>query len=192
MTELESWLTQATRGLSKDSIAQVRCEIQQHYELTQEATADGIAALGDPKLANRGYRKVLLTAAEARLLRDGNREARAFCSSPRARWLILCFVNVMLFVTGKIAWAPLALALGASLLLVSPLLPVYTAPRARIFRVVKWIALTGALCLAFAPNTLQWSWLLISCLWPLAWIESTRIAIRRKLPVAQWPKQLYL
>ena len=36
------------------------------------------------------------------------------------------------------------------------------------------------------------SWLLISCLWLVARIEWTRVSIRRKLPVAEWPKQLYL
>jgi len=51
--------------------------------------------------------------------------------------------------------------------------------------------LAGTLLLAFGPDALKWSWL-TSCLWPLAWIEWTRISIRRKLPVAQWPKQLYL
>ena len=49
-----------------------------------------------------------------------------------------------------------------------------------------------ALALPFGPNTLKWSWLLISCLWPVFWVEWTRASIRRKLQVADWPKQLYL
>ena len=90
MTRLDSWLNQATRPLSRDSAAQVRAEIQQHYELAREAamghgaTVDAadqqaIAALGDARTANCQYRKVLLTAAEARILRQGNWEARAIC-----------------------------------------------------------------------------------------------------------------
>jgi hypothetical protein len=49
------------------------------------------------------------------------------------------------------------------------------------------MALMAVLVLAF-----QWSWLLIACLWPVAQVEWTRISIRRKLPVAKWPRQLYL
>jgi hypothetical protein len=46
--------------------------------------------------------------------------------------------------------------------------------------------------LAFGPSALKMWWLLMSCLWPVVWIEWARISIRRKLPVAEWPKQLYL
>jgi len=57
---------------------------------------------------------------------------------------------------------------------------------------VKWVVITGMLVVIFGPDTLKMSWLLISCLWPMAWIEWQRVSIRRKLPVAKWPKQLYL
>jgi GTP cyclohydrolase III len=66
MTRLDNWLKQATRYLSKDSVAQVRTEIQEHYESAREAAmirpggvtpeeADrlALAALGDAKAANR-------------------------------------------------------------------------------------------------------------------------------------------
>jgi hypothetical protein len=46
--------------------------------------------------------------------------------------------------------------------------------------------------LAFGPAYLEWSWLAASCMWPLAWNEWMQISLRRKLPVAEWPKQLYL
>jgi hypothetical protein len=64
--------------------------------------------------------------------------------------------------------------------------------RGFIFRCVKWAALIGTLVLAFGPDSLKWPWLLASCVWPLVWIEWTRDSIRRKLPVAEWPRQLYL
>ena len=48
------------------------------------------------------------------------------------------------------------------------------------------------LALIYGPETFQWSWFLISCLWPLAWTEWVRASIRRKLPVASWPRHLYL
>src|SRR5262245_8350522 len=100
MTALDSWLTQATRHLSKDSAAQVRTEIHEHYESAREAAVSGgatadeadrlaVTALGDAKAANRQYRKVLLTSAEARMLHAGNREARVLCSRSSPRWLLL-------------------------------------------------------------------------------------------------------
>jgi len=67
MNPLEQWLSAATRGLSAESAARVRAEIQQHHELACEAGGDAIAALGDPRAANRAYRKVLLTEQEAML-----------------------------------------------------------------------------------------------------------------------------
>jgi hypothetical protein len=84
-------LKQATRRLSSNSAARVRSEIQEHYESAREAAmsrgasaaeADllAVAALGDARTANCEYRKVLLTAVEARMLRDANWEARALCS----------------------------------------------------------------------------------------------------------------
>ena len=209
MTGLDSWLKQATRHLSKDSVAQVRTEIQEHYESAREAairggaTADeadrlAVGDLGDAKAANCQYRNVLLTSAEARMLREGNWEARAVCSRPWLKWLCLAmpvaalFATAALFLTGSISVAWALLAIGTGLLFAAPFLPVYTRSRGRVFRCVKWAVLLGTLGLAFGPDALKWSWLLFSCLWPMVWIESTRISIRRKLPIAEWPKQLYL
>lgn len=46
---------------------------------------------------------------------------------------------------------------------------------------------------AILALTMRGSWLmLISCAWPLLWVEWTLFSLRRKLPVAEWPKQLYL
>ena len=68
-TPLDQWLSDATRGLSAESAAQVRAEIQQHYDSACEAGADAdidaIGALGNPRTANRAYRRVLLTEQEA-------------------------------------------------------------------------------------------------------------------------------
>lgn len=206
ITQLEAWLKQATRHLSKDSAARVRAEIQEHYEsacadairsgsTAEEADRLAVAALGNARTANCQYRGVLLTSAEARMLREGNWEARAVCSRPWLKRSLLAmpvvalFAAAALFLAGASDPARTLLAGGIvmSLLLVPPFLPLYTPVRARIFRFVKWAALIGILGLAF-----QWSWLLIACLWPLAWVEWRRISIRRKLPVAEWPKQLYL
>jgi hypothetical protein len=70
ITSFEQWLSDATRGLSAESAARVREEIQQHYDSAREAggdAADVIGALGHPRTANRAYRKVLLTESEARM-----------------------------------------------------------------------------------------------------------------------------
>ncbi len=210
MSALDHWLNQATRGLSKDSAAQVRSEIREHHESACEAAitngatpeeADRFAyrVLGDSEDANDQYRSVLLTAAEAKVLGEGNWEARVLCSRQWIRWLLAAIplaavlAAVALFFTGSEGSARVLAIGGAGMGLVfaAPLLPIYTRSRSRIFRPVKWIVLIATLVLAFGPNALKWSWLLASCLWPLFWIEWTRISIRRKLPVAKWPKQLY-
>ena len=204
MTRLDSWLKLATRQLSRDSIARVRTEIKEHYESALEAAMSGgasaeeadraaVTALGDAKDANCKYRNVLLTSAEARILREGNWEARAVCSRPWLKWGAT-LVAAALFLAGAFTatWALLVGGIAMGLLFAAPFLPVYTRSRGRVFRGVKWAVLLGTLGLTFGPDVLKWSWLLFSCLWPMVWIEAPRISIRRKLPIAEWPKQLYL
>ncbi len=211
MATLDEWLKQATRHLSNDSVSQVRTEIQEHYESAREAAVSGgatadeadrlaLTALGDAKAANCQYRKVLLTSAEARMLREGNCEARAVCSRAWLKWLLLALPvalllsSSMLFLTGATTLAQKLFVggVGMGVLFAGPFLPIYTPSRALVFRCVKWAALICTFVLALGPDALQSSWLLTSCLWPLAWIEWTRFSIRRKLRVAAWPKQLYL
>ena len=211
MTGLESWLSQATRHLAQESAAQVRSEIQEHFQSAQDATMTGgatadeayriaLSALGDAKTANCQYRQVLLTSGEARMLRDGNSEARALCARPRLKQVALAApvaaiaVAIVLFFAGQAAVARdlFIVGIGMSPLFGALVLPIYTPSRGRVFRRVKWVAMTGALVLLFGWEAFHWSWLLISCLWPLAWTEWTRASIRRKLPVAAWPRQLYL
>lgn len=210
MTRLETWLAQATRRLSRDSAARVRTEIQEHYESAREqalstgASADeadrlAVTALGDAKTANCQYRKVLLTAAEARVLRDARWEARVVCSRPSLKWLlpalplVVLFAASVAFLAGASTSARVLLVGGVGMLVwfYLPFLPVYTPARGRIVRCLKWVALVGTVGLAFGSDALKWSWLLFSCLWPMAWIEWTRVSVRRKLPVAEWPKALY-
>jgi hypothetical protein len=211
MTQLETWLKQATRHLAQDSAAQVRTEIHEHYEQAREASigtgataaeADqqAIAALGDARTANCQYREVLLTSAEARVLRQGNWEARAFCSRVwlKQSLVALSFATLIaaeiFFLRGahEVARILFVLSLGMGLMFTAPMFPVYTPSRSRIYRVVKWVAMLAMFALAFGPDTLKWSWLLVCCLWPVFTVEWTRASIRRKLQVADWPKQLYL
>jgi hypothetical protein len=208
---LNNWLHQATRHLSKDSAAQVRGEIQEHYESArdtaissgasaEEADESAVVALGDAKTANCQYRNVLLTSREARLLRESQWESRAVCSRPWLKWLLLAmpaaalWASAALFINGKSELARTLLVGGVTLLLAfgAPFLPIYTPARARIFRRVKYVLLLATFALVFGRNALDWSWLLACSVWPLFWIESTRTSIRRKLPEARWPKHLYL
>jgi hypothetical protein len=206
MTRLDSWLSEATRHLSKDSANKVRAEIRQHYEDAREAAiascadigeADraAIAALGDARMANRQYRRVLLTSTEARLLRTSACEVRVLWSRPSRRWLLLLLPLAALsgaaayLLAGNLPLASALLAAGISMGMIcaAPYLPVYTPARGRAFRSVRWAMLLAVFVLALGP-----SWLLFTCIWPVLWIEGTRVSIRRKLPVAEWPKQLYL
>jgi hypothetical protein len=194
-----------------DSAAQVRREILEHYESALEPAVSGgrsakdadqmaMAALGDAKLANRQYRRVLLTSAEARVLGDSKREAGFVCSRGRVRPLLLAIsLAAMVAAIGTlvtrftdVACAFLVVAMGTGFLFAAPILPVYTPLRARVFRCLKWLVLLSALGFVYGPNTLKWSWLLFSCLGPLLWAEWTRFSIRRKLPIAQWSRHLYL
>ncbi len=211
MSTLDGWLGVATRGLAADSIAQVRREIGEHYESAREAAiTDGISAeeadriavrtLGDAKTANCQYRQVLLTSAEARLLREGKWEARAICSRPWLKWLIIAVPVVLveaaatLYFHGRLDVARdlLFAGIGMSPLFAALLLPINTPLRGRVFRYGKWIAMTLAFVLLLGPETLKWSWLLISCIWLIARTEWPRASIRRKLPVSAWPRHLYL
>jgi hypothetical protein len=211
MNALEIWLKQATKGLSSDSTNQVRTELQEHWKSSEEDALRGgasaeeagrlaLKSLGDAKKANYEYRKVLLTSAEAGILRSGNREARVFCSMPLARWGFLAAAAAVLvasgvfFVRGEVSLARLLLlgGIGMGFVAGAPFFSVYTPTRSRIFRSVKWVWLVALYAFAFAPLGWGWFWLLVSCLWPVAWTEYTRMSIRRKLPVSEWPKQLYL
>lgn len=211
MDSLEKWLQKATCGLSKESAIQVRAEIREHYDISRDAnlgrgmTADQAAAaalldLGGASEANKLYRRVLLTNREARLLRNGSYEARAICARPALKWsltllpILAFWLAVGLFLTGRIdiARTAFAAALGLGLCFVAPFLPLYTGMRSRIFRWIKWISLPSVLLLAFGKDAMKMSWLLFPCLSTVAWIEWTRISIRRKLPISKWPRHLYL
>jgi hypothetical protein len=211
MSGLDGWLDVATRGLSRDSAALVRSEIEEHYESALEfamaegasavaAEASALRALGDASIANCQYRQVLLTSAEARLLREGGSEARAVSSRPWLKWLLVALPVVLveaaavLFFRGRVGVARdlLLAGIGMSPLFAALLLPINTPLRGRVYRYAKWVAMTAAVVLLFGPEMLRWSWLLISCFWPMALTEWRRASIRRKLPVSVWPRHLYL
>ena len=199
---LERWLDRATKDLSLDSSRQVCAEIVAHYESAceealgagaseEESDRAAVASLGDAASANRAYKKVLLTDADAALL--SQTRCGVWPASRRWLWLLpilVCMAAIRFFVTGDsyFGWTLVTGATGFALLLSAFKLPVFTLKRGRIFRAFRWLWLAAILAL-----TMKGSWLmLISCAWPILWVEWRLSTVRRKLPVSQWPKQLYL
>lgn len=211
MTELELWLKLATRQLSRDDAAKVRTEISEHFEASRDAalsagaTADdaarqAIAQLGDPRVANCGYRQVLLTSEEARLLSQSRWEANAVCSRSWikpvsfAAYLLLLIIAAGFALTGHASYATdaVCIAFGMSPFLAMIFVPIDTPTRGLLFRCARWITMGAAPLLILGSQAWSYSWLLISCFAPLAVAEITRASIRRKLPVQSWPRHLYL
>jgi hypothetical protein len=205
---LETWLRRATCHLSVESAAQVRSEIQEHYESARdealgsgaslhEADRMALASLGDASIAGRQYRKILLTRSEDRLLRETTWEARAICSHLRWFYQIpataLC-ASIWFFIAGQ-NYLALMLTLGAAgmiLLFARPLLPINTPARARVYRAVRWAWLAAILMLASWPDFRSQMWMLVAIAWPIVWVEWTLFSVRRKLAVEDWPRPLYL
>lgn len=211
MTELEIWLTSATRHLSREAAAQVRTEIAEHVEASrdaalaagasvEEASRQAVAQLGDPRAANCEYRRVLLTSEEARLLSKSSWEANAVCSrswikpASFAAYLLLLLAAAGFALTGHASYATdaLCIAFGMSPFLAMIFVPIDTPARGLLFRCARWIAMATAPLLILGPDAWKYSWLLISCFAPLAVTEITRASIRRKLPIQSWPRHLYL
>jgi hypothetical protein len=209
MTPLDTWLAKATDGLSAESAAQVRAEIGEHYQSAHQAAVNlgaspreadvmAVAALGDAKSANRQYRRVLLTLREAKLLEAMNVERGAPAVGPHptlARWaariLMAEAVAGLLFAAAKDhAWSYFAMAL-AGMWVASRFAPVRTPSRSRVYRVAKWAALLGAVTLVGWYGSGPW-WVGMGALVAAGYWEYVRMSIRRKLPVAQWPRRLFL
>ena len=168
MTPLELWIETATKCLSRESAAQVRKEITEHYETTREsamangATAESaeraaIEALGDARTANQQYRRVMLTESEAKVLRQGNREASFVCSNSWLKWTMLVFPVAGIVAAGLMwikgeHWPALAVIVAGLFfgnLLLAPYLPIYTPSRSRVFRAVKLVMQAVALFVIF-------------------------------------------
>jgi hypothetical protein len=211
MSGLGDWLQEATRHLSRESAAQVRAEIREHFESAREAAiAGGVAsedaerqallALGDARKANCQYRRVLLTSREARMLREGAWEARAVCAHGWLKGFAMALPGVLMAVAGilfaagrgPVARDVLVCGVGTSPMAAALLLPINTPLRGLVYRCAKWVAMIVAVELLFGPNAMKWSWMLVGCMWPSLWSEWTRASIRRKLPVKAWPRHLYL
>jgi hypothetical protein len=203
---LDAWLQRATCRLSAESCEQVRSEIQDHFENARaEALASGappeeavhaaVNSLGNPHAANRAYRKVMLTRAEAALLRESGWEARTVCRYRSLIVIPLAIVagGVALLAAGD-SYLGLALTIGGagmSLLFAAPTLSINTPARARMFRGIRWAWYLAIFVVACWPTMLRQTWFVVAVAWPIVWVEMTMASIRRKLPPREWPRQLY-
>lgn len=193
---LEDWLSVATRGLSQKSVERVRAEIQQHCESASENGDYAIGALGDPKAANRAYCKVLLTEMEAKLLNAMRGEAHP-ARKPERHGKILAGILV-----GEAAFVltffvlknpPLAFFFipFAVIPLLARLLPINTPQRGLIYRLVRWGAMLAGSALAALFGVPTSPKGLLGVFIPMLIFERVFSSIRRKVPVSEWPKNLY-
>ena len=129
LPEHAKWLKQATRGLTSGSADRLCAENQQHHDSPLAAAApqradpiaaDGIAisVVGDADTANFRYRRALLTAMEASILRQGARQRDFIVSHPWFLFLFLavasasCVLASALLVIGWVRRGRLLLPLG--------------------------------------------------------------------------------
>lgn len=198
MTSLDQWLSVAASGLSEDSIAKVRVEIEEHYgsAIASGATdEEAVVALGDAKAANRQYTKVLLTAREATMLAlmegkipSGLTPSRVTAGKVLAGILLVeAIAGILAGMKINTGWRYFGVALLVMMALQS-VLPLQTVKRARAFRWAKWVVLLVASIPLFA---LYW-WAPICALVVLMYGDYRRMVLRRKLPMERWPKKLYV
>ena len=187
---LEQWLAIATRGLAQDSIRTVRAEIAEHAVAARDQGDDAVLALGDPRAANRAYRKVLLTAYEERYL---TRVAGAEAPLGR-RYACLITLVATAGLAFNVGRNPQAVFLSVALVVASAppnLLPDWDPSSARFVRWVRWLAWCLCAGLLSRPSfSAGITGLALVLLLMTARMELTRANIRRKLPRSRWPERI--
>lgn len=192
---LDSWIDRASRGLAPESRARVQAEIEEHFRCAMEepfATEVAVVrALGDPRVANRAYKRVLVTAAEARLMHwnaFGDRQ-------PKLSLAVFLAIAVMWGSMGTLAstWIAIVMVFEGFLVALPRRGRPYTGRKLvtyRCLRMVWGVAFFGAVgSTAAAPLVVA---TMVSPLAFYVWNEWMNARIRRKLPVDQWPKAIYL
>lgn len=210
---IEAWLDVATSGLAKESEARVRDEIQAHFDSShEEALANGaadeqantaaLAALGDAKKARRAYKRTYVTAWEQRLVREDQWVAGVLC---RRGYLLgiplsfLCSGTILITHSPSFpSFALLLIGIGASFIFGVPMcMPINTKMRGRIYRSIRWTWFVVAICFAYVPSlrenfSAEFAATGVFLVWSVVWVEWSRASMRRKLPIADWPRGLYL
>lgn len=196
MQALEQWLSVATRGLCDSAADRVRAEIGEHYasalELAGTAGVDpldaerrAVAALGSPKIANRQYRRVLLTEGEANLLRS--------LTSWWASWGWLLMGIPLLLVA--VALRSSAMIYVPAMLLIEGVfrtIPFRSIRAGSIVRGVRWGVLTIGLTMMVVSHVGAGPGIgMVGCIaFFILHREYTFSVLRRKVPVEQWPRWL--
>jgi hypothetical protein len=212
LSELEiyglwNWLNAATQGLSAESRIRIEKEIRAHFESAreseiatcanpEEAGLSAIISLGDPKAANRAYRKVLLTQADERLL------IRFRYNRLDVIYSTAVFLGIALF------WIAIgfrefsALNNGQTLLLVLvffalALRPWIASKRnrtcSRIYSSFYLAGLVGFLFLMDNPQVQLGLFVSFIVIIVAGWPTIRRCQqLRSKLPVEKWPDELFM
>ena len=165
----------------------------------EQADQFALAALGDARTVNGHYRQVLLTSDEARLLRNGNSEARAFCSRRWIKWtgIVLSvgtfWTALTLFFLGRIEmsasrachlpddWSSLCCAASSRLHAVTQ-----SYLSRREVCADHWRARDGFRS-RFAAHVVAADLVLVA---DRRGSNGGELSIRRKLPATAWPRQL--
>lgn len=189
---LEIWLVGATYGLSAESAARVRAEIEEHYESAVSSGAterEALVALGDAKAANRQYKKVLLTKSDVKWLDVCKRRKVSECA------VLTCACMTVGAVFKSFVGAPreavplFALASQSFMFWISVRVEMDSRFKVYALRFLKWLAIASvpvAYAWAGQWNPIFWGY----GIFPFAAYQNYRV--RRKLPVEQWPKELNL
>jgi hypothetical protein len=202
MQTLEQWLDVATSGLCESAADRVRAEIGEHYASALEAAAAddadpidaerlAVDALGDAKTANRQYRRVLLTASEEDVLRGlTSRGGRLW----RGTIVLVSAVLLVVVPTSTLAVTKYAFAT----VMVDALLhaiPVGSIRAAWALRILRWATVIGWYTIWFVST---WEFARVAAvLIPVFAVGASHreyrlFVIRRKLPVEQWPRRLWV
>ena len=201
--QLLDWIGRATRELSRESRVRVEQEIRDHYESAlDDELASGtdpdvaglfaLNALGDPKAANRAYRKVHLTEEDERELRDSKnrRKLEIFAT---AYFLFLGFASLAAGIQESLyEYGPQDLAgiLGLMLALQPWIVRKRSLMWSRMF-----YGVVGILCLPliyFLDDLYQplvTGAVFFVALWPRT---KRHWQLRRKLPIEKWPDGLFM
>jgi hypothetical protein len=201
MQTLEQWLDVATHGLCDSAAARVRAEIGEHYlSAIESASREGVdpldaerralSALGEAKSANRQYRRVLVTESEARTL-----------SQLTSRWppvgAILVLGTTAIYAvsvrTSELNYLFVCFAIQTVLRAI----PISSIRAGWIVRILRWgndtlfYTFWFVTAMAFMKSPVQAAGIIVMALGAVH-REYKFFVLRRKVPVEQWPRMLWI
>ena len=201
MQTLEQWLDVATRGLCDSAASRVRAEIGEHYlSAIESASRDGVDpldaerhalnALGEAKIANRQYRRVLLTESEARTL-----------SWLTSRWppvgAILVLVTTAIYAVSVRTSELNYLFVCFVIQTVLRAIPISSIRAGWVVRILRWgndtvfYTMWFVTAMALMKSPVPAAGIIVMALGAVH-REYKFFVLRRKVPVEQWPRQLWI